>query len=221
MPFKNAVSEVLRHNATLAFGLVGGGVGLVVLVTQSGWLPIPLGIAIGLYVALWVVYAGVRNQRDAFQRKLEELEQANQHLPFIVTVPETSKSAAYLEARLLVLNRQPQASLSLALALRIDEPSEDGTVKECWVSQADQLGSFSLAVPAQGLSDGVVGFRHHHAGAIHLVVIDMVSGRRTPPFPIPGTFPPSRPTLQATTVTTFTKAPNETVEFSMIVDTRK
>lgn len=124
-------------------------------------------------------------------------------LPFAVAVPTIFEADDNIQLHTLVLNRRRDGRVVLVLDLVL--VSEDG--RQRWNSQFES--NCKLDLHQEEFAEGTIKFRLHgqfwRDGKWNLRVSDMLSGRRTPMFVIPGTYPNDGPILRSNKVPTFTK----------------
>ena len=132
-------------------------------------------------------------------------EIAERPFPFAISVPVIGETDDTIQAQVVILNRQ--AAERLALTLEAFHISPDG--KQTHWYQAPRLVSVKPDLDPQTRTEGTVNFSvsngvGDHGGRWGLRVSDMVSGRSTGLFTIPGCYPAGR-WLTTSTPPTFTR----------------
>jgi hypothetical protein len=74
MSIQQTLKETSAFTLSLWFGAVGGALGLVLMAMLEGWVSVPIGMGIGVYVALLTAYHYVRKDRDDAREEIARLK---------------------------------------------------------------------------------------------------------------------------------------------------
>ena len=74
MSVRDSFKEATFYSLSLMFGAIGGFIGLILTFMLEGWIPVPVGIASGVFAALAISYHTVKTQRDAAHVEIRQLK---------------------------------------------------------------------------------------------------------------------------------------------------
>jgi hypothetical protein len=126
MSFKKSVREAGLGVLSLWLGAAGGVLGLVVMAVQAKWISVPIGIGLGVMVALVIRYHFLRRERDEARRKLAELLEPKAELRYSSSSVRYGSLAAGDEYRHIVdvVNLSRKALTGCRLVLESSDPDE-------------------------------------------------------------------------------------------------
>ena len=126
MSFRASLSEASAGVLSLCLGAIGGVLGLIAVAVQAEWVSVPIGVAIGVFVALLIGYHNVRRARDAAESRLKELLEPRAELRYRAAQVRYGTLAAGDEYRHVVdvVNLSRRALAGCRLVLESSEPDE-------------------------------------------------------------------------------------------------